>query len=43
MGTFTTPARAAWLHPAQPWLWAGVLQPLTVAEIRFTEKLFKEN
>jgi hypothetical protein len=30
MGAFTTPARTAWLHPAQPRLWAGVLQPLTI-------------
>ena len=33
MGAFTTPAPTAWLNPAHPWLWAGVLQPLTKAAI----------
>jgi len=37
MGAFTTPARTDQMYPAQPWLWARVLQPLTIADDDFLE------
>lgn len=41
MGAFTTPARTFLRHPAQQWLWAGILQPLTLADSHLADLPFR--